>query len=147
MSSEEIRTFLDEPRTAVLSTLERDGWPHAAAMWFVLEEDRILMWTYAKSQKAVNLRRDPRCALHAEDGLAYNELKGVLIQGRGELLDDFEAILAIGKALYGRYSLPATGVAVEDGPIVELARQAHKRVGIAVPMARVTSWDHSKLGN
>jgi PPOX class probable F420-dependent enzyme len=146
MTEEEIRSFLDEPRTAVLSTLERDGSPHAAAMWFVIRDEHLSMWTYAKSQKAVNLRRDPRCAVHVEDGLAYNELRGVLVQGSARMVVDYEGILDIGKALYERYSLPATGVAVADGPIVELERQARKRVGIEVPLTRITSWDHSRLG-
>jgi PPOX class probable F420-dependent enzyme len=147
MTKDEIRSFLAEPRTAVLSTLEHDGAPHAAAMWFVHDGDDLLMWTYAKSQKAVNLRRDARCALHAEDGLAYNELRGVLIQATATLIEDHDAILDIGKALYDRYTLPSIGVPMEDGPIVELERQARKRVGIRVPMARVASWDHRKLGN
>lgn len=147
MTPDEIAAFLAEPRTAVLSTLEQDGSPHAAAMWFAVRADEVLMWTYAKSQKAVNLRRDPRCALHAEDGLAYNELRGVLIQGTARLIEDFDGIVAIGKALYDRYTLPVTGLPVDQGPIVELERQAGKRVGIAVPMARVASWDHRKLGN
>jgi PPOX class probable F420-dependent enzyme len=147
MTPAEVTAFLSEPRTMVLSTLERDGSPHAAAMWFAIENDEVLMWTYAKSQKAVNLRRDPRCALHVEDGLAYNELRGVLIQGEGRVIEEFEAILEIGKALYERYTLPSVGLPVEQGPIVELERQARKRVGIAVPLERVSSWDHSKLGN
>ena len=147
MTPDEIQGFLGEPRNAVLSTLERDGSPHAAAMWFVVEGGDILMWTYAKSQKAVNLGRDPRCALHVEDGLAYNELRGVLIQGRARLIDNFEGIVAIGKALYDRYTLPTTGLPVGEGPIVEIERQATKRVGIRLPMTKVASWDHRKLGN
>ena len=147
MTSDEIEAFLTEPRTAVLSTLEHDGAPHAAAMWFTLQGDEILMWTYAKSQKATNLRRDPRCALHAEDGLAYNELRGVLVKGTARLIEGFDDIVDIGKALYDRYTLPVTGLAVDQGPIVELERQAAKRIGIGLPMDRVASWDHSKLGN
>lgn len=147
MTPAEVAAFLSEPRTAVLSTLERDGSPHAAAMWFVPGEDEILMWTYAKSQKAVNLRRDPRCAVHAEDGLAYNELRGVLVQGRARLIEGFDDIVEIGKALYDRYTLPATGLPVDQGPIVEIERQAKKRIGIAVPMERIATWDHRKLGN
>lgn len=131
----------------VLSTLERDGSPHAAAMWFAVDGDEVVMWTYAKSQKAVNLRRDPRCALHVEEGFAYNELRGVLIQGKARLIEEFDAIVEIGKALYERYTLPAVGVPVDRGPLVELERQARKRVGLAVPMERVASWDHRKLGN
>lgn len=147
MTPAEVTAFLADPRTMVLSTIERDGWPHAAAMWFAIEGDEVLMWTYAKSQKAVNLRRDPRCALHVEEGLAYNELRGVLIQGEARLIESFDAIVDIGKALYERYTLPAIGVPVDQGPLVELERQARKRVGIAVPMERVASWDHRKLGN
>ena len=146
MTPDEVTAFLAEPRTAVLSTLERDGSPHAAAMWFVPHPDRILMWTYAKSQKAVNLNRDPRCALHVEDGLGYNELRGVLIQGEAQVIEDFGTILEIGTALYERYTLPATGVGA-DQISAELERQARKRVGIALPMARIASWDHRKLGN
>lgn len=146
MTTEEVAGFLAEPRTAVLSTLERDGFPHAAAMWFVPDGDRILMWTYAKSQKAVNLGRDLRCAVHVEDGLAYGELRGVLIQGEARLVERFEPVLEIGKRLYERYTLPATGVGV-DQVSVELERQARKRIGIAVPMQRIASWDHRKLGN
>lgn len=116
-------------------------------MWFAVDGDEIVMWTYAKSQKAVNLRRDPRCALHVEEGLAYDELRGVLIQGKARLIEEFDAIVEIGKALYERYTLPAVGVPVDEGPIVELERQARKRVGIAVPMEQVASWDHRKLGN
>lgn len=147
MTPNEVKAFLAEPRTAVLSTLERDGSPHAAAMWFVPAHGEVLMWTYAKSQKAVNLRRDTRVALHIEDGLAYNELRGVLIQGRARLIEDLDSIVDIGKALYDRYTLPITGLPVDQGPIVELERQAGKRIGIAVPMEQVATWDHRKLGN
>jgi hypothetical protein len=41
--------------------------------------------------------------------------------------------------------LPVTGLPFEDGPIVEVERQARKRVAIVIPMEDVASWDHSKL--
>jgi PPOX class probable F420-dependent enzyme len=147
MAPDEITRFLAAPRTAVLSSLDKDGAPHSAAMWFVAAGAEVLMWTYAKSQKAVNLRRDPRCALLAEEGLAYNELRGVLVTGAVTLIDDFESIRAIGIALYDRYTRPATGLPAEDGPMVEIERQARKRVGLSLPLTDVASWDHGKLGN
>ena len=146
MSSDEIARFLAEPRTAALSTLDHSGAPHAAGMWFAIGGPEILMWTYAKSQKAVNLRRDPRCALLVEDGVAYGELRGVMVTGAVTLIETIEDIRSIGIALYERYTKPATGVAVEDGPIVEIERQARKRVGISLPLAHAASWDHRKLG-
>jgi PPOX class probable F420-dependent enzyme len=145
MTPEEIETFLSRPLTGVLSTLARDGGPHSAGMWFVAGDDPILMWTYAKSQKAVNLRRDPRSALLVEEGTAYDELRGVLIRGRAELLDSFDDIRAIGVRLYEIYTQPRTGLAPEGAVLAEIDRQAQKRVGIALPRTDVASWDHSKL--
>ena len=147
MTADEIARFLAEPRNVVLSTLDKDGGPHSAGMWFVPSGAEILMWTYAKSQKAVNLRRDPRCALLIEDGLAYDELRGILITGSVTFIEEFDAIRAIGIELYDRYTKPRMGIAVEDGPIVEIERQARKRVGVSLPVAHVASWDHRKLGN
>lgn len=145
MSDDEVTEFLAVPRNAVLSSLDRTGAPHAAAMWFVPGPDEVLMWTYAKSQKAVNLRRDPRCALLVEEGLAYDELRGVLIKGSARLLEDYEEILAIGLALFSRYTGPETGNDIPEGPLAVIQQQARKRVGIAVPLAHLASWDHRKL--
>jgi PPOX class probable F420-dependent enzyme len=146
MSPEEIAAFLSTPRTAVLSSLGKDGAPHAAGMWFAVDEREIRMWTYRKSQKAVNLERDPRCAFLVEEGMAYSELRGVLVTGSVRLITAPDDIIAIGRELYDRYSLPATGVQAEQGPIVEIERQAPKRIGLALPLENISSWDHSKLG-
>lgn len=146
MTSDEITSFLDVPVTGVLSTLGRTGFPHCAGMWFVPVGDELHMWTYAKSQKAVNLRRDPRCGFLVERGVGYTELRGVLIRAKVEMVDDRDAIIQIGTALAERYSVPATGEAAKRPPEAEIERQAGKRVGLVLPMARLTSWDHSKLG-
>jgi PPOX class probable F420-dependent enzyme len=146
MSAGEVQTFLAVPDTAVLSTLGRGGFPHCAGMWFALVGDELQMWTYAKSQKAVNLRRDRRCALLVERGDSYTELRGVLVRGEVELVEDHDAIVAIGTALAQRYSVPATGEAALRPAQVEIERQAAKRVGLVLPLGRVVSWDHSKLG-
>src|SRR4051812_33861600 len=111
MTSDEVRTFLSEPRTAVLTTIGRDGFPHSAGMWFVVDDDSIRMWTYAKSQKVQNLRRDPRAALLVEVGDDYSNLRGVLVRAEVELLEDHEAIAGIGRGLYDRYTRPRTGMA------------------------------------
>ncbi len=146
MSDAEIRAFLEPARTAVLSTLAPDGGPHSAGMWYEPRDDSIRMWTYAKSQKARNARRDPRAAVLVEEGVRYSELKGVLVRGRLHLVEDFEEVLAIGVALYNRYTLPVTGIAVDDGPIAEISKQASKRVGLILPLDKVASWDHSRMG-
>ena len=145
MTPEEVETFLARPLTAVLSTLAPDGGPHSAGMWFAATPDAIRMWTYAKSQKAVNLRRDSRAALLAEEGTAYSELRGVLVRGRAELLTSFDDIVAIGMRLYELYTQPSRGAPPEGAVLAEIERQARKRVGIVLPRAEIASWDHSKL--
>ena len=145
MAPAEIDSFLQAPHTAVLSTTGRGGFPHLVGMWFLPAGDELQMWTYGKSQKVHNLRRDPRCALLIEAGDSYTELRGVLVRGEARIIEDHEEILHIGTALADRYSVPATGEAAKRAPEEEIERQAAKRVGLAVPMKRVVSWDHSKL--
>lgn len=145
MSQEEVDGFLKVARTAVLCTNGADGFPHAIAMWFVRgAEDELWMWTYAKSRKARNLRRDTRFALMVEAGERYEELRGVLIRGRARLLTDPKAVASIGSALYERYGLtqPENAGALRT----DIERQAAKRVGVILPIERVSSWDHRKLG-
>jgi PPOX class probable F420-dependent enzyme len=147
MANDEIWRFLASPRTAVLSTLGKDGFPHSVGMWFVpFEESRELhMWAYAKSQKIQNLVRDPRCSVMIEEGDGYDALKGVLVQARAHLVDDLSEIEFIGRQLYERYTYPVTGIEVDAGPHLEISRQARKRKGIVIPMQRIASWDHSRL--
>lgn len=145
MTAAEVAAFLDAPRTAVLSTIDHRGFPHSTGMWYVPSASELRMWTYRKSQKAVNLGRDDRCCVLVEEGLRYDELKGLSIQGRAGIVSDFEEVVAIGRALYDRYTKPVTGVDADDGPIAEIMRQARKRIGVVVPAARTASWDHSKL--
>ena len=144
MSTSEVSLFLEDPNFGVLTTLDRKGWPHSAGMYFYVENDEILMWTYGKSQKALNVRRDPRASLLVEKGEPYQDLRGVLVRGRVRLETDEEAIAMIGSKLYDRYVAPKTGLASHEGPEFEIRRQATKRVGLIMPMEDVVSWDHSK---
>ena len=151
MDDEEIGAFLQTSQTAVLSTLDRNGWPHAAAMWFVVVDGsdggEIRMWTYRKSQKAMNLQRDPRSAFLAESGDGYADLRGVLVRGRVQILDEFHDVRAIGEALHERYVVRGGGASNDPIALAEIERQASKRVGLVLPLGRVASWDHRKLGS
>lgn len=149
MSRAEVRAFLNDSLTAVLTTMDVRGWPHSVAMWFLPRvvdgSDEIHMWTYAKSQKARNLSRDPRCAVLIEEGHRYAELRGVLVRAEARLLSDYDDVYRIGADLYDRYVFPHTGVPIDQGPADGIEKQAHKRVGVVVPLERVASWDHRKL--
>lgn len=142
LEPEEIQRYLEAPRTGSLASLDRDGFPHQAGMWYLPEADRIVMWTYRASQKAVNLRRNPRASLLVHDGDSYVTLRGVLVRGRIEFIDDTERVREIGLRLQQRYS-PAD--ATSDAARAAIEHQATRRVGLLLPTTRVTSWDHRKL--
>lgn len=138
----EQRAFLENSRTLTLCTLDREGYPHAVAMWYAVEPDgAVVMTTFAKSQKAVNLRRDPRCALLVEAGTTYDTLKGLLIRGRAEIDADTEHVLDVLQKVHVRYDMPGHGDALREA----LRAQASKRVAIRIRPDRIATWDHSKL--
>jgi PPOX class probable F420-dependent enzyme len=143
MRREEVDSYLATQRNATLASVGMDGFPHQVAMWFLPEPDGIVMWTFRRSQKAVNLRRNPSASFMVQDGDGYGELRGVAVRGKAELIDDTQRVLEIGHRLYSRY-----GTAYghdSEAYRAEIARQAPKRVGIYLPMTRLTSWDFSKL--
>lgn len=145
MTDEEVDAFVAFPRVGTLATLDRDGSPHLSGMWFVPEDDVLRMWTYGKSQKALNARRDPRAALLIEEGVRYLELRGVSIRGSLTVLDAYDEVRAIGVALYERYTRPDLDSALEGTVLAEIDRQAAKRVGLVLHVESVASWNHSKL--
>lgn len=145
MSPVEWRAFLDEERTAVVSTTSPEGFPHLVAMWYLPRDDGLWMWTYAKSQKIQNLRRNPRVGVLVEAGEEYAALRGVLIQADAELVEDFERILQTGLDLHERYA-SGSGSALAAAGEPGVRAQASKRVAIRIPYTRIRSWDHRKLG-
>lgn len=141
MNDEEVRAFLEEQRILQVATIDHDGWPHLIAMWYVLIHDQVVFWTYAKSQKTVNLRRDDRLTCLVEAGERYDELRGVQIKGRAIISDDRETVQRIGEAIWERYTGP-----LNDTTRQMVAAQAAKRVVISVKSVEIVSWDHRKLG-
>jgi len=141
MSDAEIGDYLQRSRTMNLATLGEDGHPHLVAMWYAWIDGEIWFETKAKSQKAVNLRRDPRVTCLVEDGLTYDRLRGVSVEGRAEIVDDADALWRVGVSIWERYNGPYSE---EVRPLVEV--MLNKRVAIRVDARRIRSWDHRKLG-
>ena len=143
MSDEEIETFFAEGRKLQIASANADGTPHLVTMYYALLDGDLAFWTYGKSQKAVNLRRDPRLTCLIEDGIAYDRLRGVTVYGEVDLIEDYDQVVAFGMALTARYPEVFGADAEAMRPFVE--QQAHKRVVVRVRAKRTASWDHSKM--
>lgn len=141
LTDAEIREMLAGLRTVTMATIGPEGRPHLTAMWFAVLDGDVCFETKAKSQKAVNLRRDRRITVLAEDGDVYEELRGVAIEGRAEVTDDPELLWRVGASVWERYNGPYTE---EARPFVPASLR--KRVAVRVRAERVRSWDHRKLG-
>ena len=141
MTDDEIAEVVERSRTATMATIGPTGIPHLVAMWFAVVDGQIWFETKARSQKAQNLRRDPRMTCMIEDGLTYDTLRGVSIEGRGTIVEDPEALWNIGVNVWERYTGPYTD---EAKPLVEV--MLHKRVAVRLDVDRIRSWDHRKLG-
>ena len=143
MSDEEVASFLQQSRTATIATIGPSGFPHLVAMWYGLVEGKVYFETKLKSQKVVNLRRDPKVSCSVEAGQSYDQLRGVAIEGTAEVIDDTSSdeYWAAAVSVFERYQGPYTE---ETRPLVEV--MMHKRIVIRIDPARVRSWDHRKLG-
>jgi PPOX class probable F420-dependent enzyme len=143
MSDDEVRDFLGEHKVVTVATIGPNGRPHLMPLWYVPDGTVLRGWTYAKSQKAKNLERDPRATLQVEEGVQYHELHGVMLECDVELERDPARVEEFGVALFTRY-----GDGGEPGPEVRqmVAAQAPKRVALTFRPTRVVSWDHRKLG-
>ena len=141
MSDDEVDTFLTQQRSSTVATIGPNGQVHLVAMWYAWLDGHIWLETKAKSQKVVNLRRDPRMSVLVEAGHTYDQLRGVSLEGNGVVIEDEQTVWDVCVNVFERYNAPYTE---ELRPFVEL--MAKNRVVVRLDVDRVRSWDHRKLG-
>ena len=139
LTPDEQAAFFRERKKAAFATIDKDGFPHVVAMNYFAKDGAFWMTSYGKAQKVVNVRRNPKVALMVEAGDSYAELRGVMIRGRCEILDDVGAVKA---AFASRTQAQADPNPVQPGA----AASAPKRVVLKVVPETIISWDHRKLG-
>ena len=141
MSDEELHAFLAEQMIMQCATVGPEGRPHLVPLWYVPEGVELRGWTYAKSQKARNLERDPRATLGIEDGVQYHELRGAMLECDVELEREPDRVAEYGLALFERY----TPGEMPDETRGMIEQQAQKRVAMRFAPTTIVTWDHRKL--
>lgn len=89
---EPVRSFLNAPRCAVLSTVGIDGAPRQIVIHYVIGEDHLRINGHRDRRWVANLRRDPRVSLIVHDEVEY--LHYVSIRGTATLLDEGASAVA-----------------------------------------------------
>ena len=143
MTDSEIAAYLEEQTILNIASIGPTGHPHMVAMWYVVMDEKVTFWTFGKSQKIVNLRRDKKITGLVESGDTYDQLKGLELFGSATIVEDYDTVLAIGKAVGLKYNGDG---AISDAALPFLEAQAKKRLGIQINVEQIVSWDHTKIG-
>ena len=96
-----IRAFLAEPRVAAIATLNPDGSPHQAVVWYALDGESLMINSRRERRWPQNLARDGRISVAVHEGTRRSHWVGV--KGHAELLHEGDEALADIQALARRY--------------------------------------------
>ncbi len=134
MTREEAYAFIDAgPRWAVLTTVGRDGYPHAVPLGYYRDGDEIFV--NARSTRLANIRRNPRVALLLESGDEMAELRGLLIEGDARLVEEPAEALRLSRIARRRRGTPEAELPTEPRPGL---------VWALITPRRMRSWDNPK---
>jgi PPOX class probable F420-dependent enzyme len=141
MTAEERDGFLARQHTCRVATVGADGAPHVTPMWFVWHDGALWLYSIIRSQRWVNLERDPRVSAVIDAGEGYFELHGVELVGTVEfigeqprvgdparVLEEPERLFAAKYAAGGRFGYD------------------RRHAWIRLQPAQEVSWDFRKLG-
>ena len=145
LNDEEIAAMLAENLKVQVASNGPEGVPHLTTLFYIVRDGKIAFWTYGRSQKIRNLERDPRVTALVEDGVDYFELRGISIQGRAEIIRDYDGIFSIGSEVATRMLGADSFEALGDFGRETVEKQATKRVVVVIHPDKVATWDHRKL--
>lgn len=101
MTPPEIRKFLQRPLAGVVSTVRRDGAPHAVPVWFHFDDERINIWTSSERRWVRNLAADPRCSFTVQE--QGKPFAAVTLRGTAEIAAGGDWVAEEIRRIAGRY--------------------------------------------
>jgi PPOX class probable F420-dependent enzyme len=133
--SEDVRSLLDAPSPAVLTTYRKDGSALVSPVWFRWRDDVFEVVIAKGDLKLRHLARDPRCSLLVFE--AVRPFRGVEVRGVGELVEC--DVSAVRTAIAGRY------LGAEDG--ARFAAERSSKPGVLLRLAGESPrvWDLSGI--
>ncbi len=95
MTSEEIWEFCDsKPGWAALTSVDADGFPHTVAIGYFRLGEVLYCGCRAGTHKCRNIAANPKISLMLA-GPAREEVRGVVFQGPGRVIEDAAELLKI----------------------------------------------------
>ena len=136
MTLDEVNAFLDsKPGWIALTTIGKDGYPHTVPIGYFRLGDEVYIGCRKGTQKLKNIERNPRVSLMLESGSTMADIKGVIIQGEGSVVEGDAEVLRL-----SRESARSRGVPEDQLPSAPSPTAAYIRVA---PRKHI-SWDYAK---
>ena len=134
LSDEEVEAYLDSrPGWAILTTIEKDGFPHSVPLGYFRLGSDVIMGVRDGTRKVANIDSNPNVSVLLEDGSTMADIRGVMIQGRARIVREPGEALEL-----SREGARARGVAESDWPTAPRPGAAY----IRVTPVRTVSWDY-----
>jgi nitroimidazol reductase NimA-like FMN-containing flavoprotein (pyridoxamine 5'-phosphate oxidase superfamily) len=135
LTDEETETFLLASRTVRLATVDGVGHPLVVPLWFVWHDGTLFMNTTVGNRSIRNLEAHSEAAGCVDDGETYDELRGVVLTGPVQRMDQDPRLDAV-KALWSQKYLGGNPVPFD---------RWIDRVWLRMVPERVSSWDFRKI--
>lgn len=140
MTTAERDGFLAAERICRVSTIGADGSPHTSALWFVWDGSAMWLNSLTKSQRWVNVVRDPRVSVLVDTGHDFGELRGVELVGRVAVVGEVPR--------HGEPNDELTGPERAFGDKYAAGRFAYdgRHAWLRLVPEKIVSWDFRKAG-
>lgn len=134
MTRDEVFAYLDNgPRWGRLATIGRDGYPHIVPLGYFRVGDHV--YVNMRGQRLVNARRTPRASFCIDEGEGMRELKGVVIEGDTELVEDQAQVLELQREAARKRGTPEDQLPTEN---------RGGRPLLKITPRKIASWDNGK---
>jgi general stress protein 26 len=88
---DDIRTFLEQPQLAYLSTIDLLGYPHTVPVWFALDGDDLIFSTQKQRVRLKHIQANTKGAVVI--GGEVSDGEGYLLQGKLRIEEDINQAL------------------------------------------------------
>jgi PPOX class probable F420-dependent enzyme len=127
-----IREFLAERRFASIATVDEDGTPRQAVIWYLVDGDEIVVNSLEGRRWPTNLRRDPRVSIAVTDA---RETSWVGISGLVASVIDDQAVAQADIAAMARFYHADEPATAED--MIENRFRTQPRVSFRIRPVRI----------
>ncbi len=135
-STDNLESFLAEPRNVILAGIRKDGRPHLSPNWFEWDGEMFYVSTTRHRVKYAVFKRDPRAQLAVDDSIGF---RSVLVSATVEIREDLAGELPHFRAIREKH-----GVDVPDDVEHLKALEEEGRVLLAIipdgPQGTWTVW-------